>query len=80
MRRITLKRGGDDVGEGADDDVILPADLMAVSAFPAIELLSLYRHRWGIENMFQKVTELLSLKHLIGCSPRAMLFQFSCDC
>ena len=40
-------------------------------------MLELYRRRWGIEQVFQQVTETFSLEHLIGSSPRAVLFQFA---
>lgn len=69
VRRITLRRD--------EDDVILFTDLMDEAAYPAGQLLALYRHRWGIENVFQEVTEIFALKHLIGSSPPAVLFQFS---
>ena len=40
-------------------------------------MLELYRKRWGIEQVFQQVTETFSLSHLIGSSPKAVLLQFS---
>lgn len=70
LRRITLVRPG-------EEDVILLTDLMDQKAFGALDLLKLYRKRWGIEQMFQQVTETFALEHLIGCSPRAVLFQFA---
>ncbi len=73
VRRITLSRG--DV-EG-EQDVVLLTNLMDPSGFNAADLLELYRKRWGIEQVFQQVTETFSLSHLIGCSPRAVLFQFA---
>lgn len=71
VRRITLERGDD------EDDVILLSNLMDRAAFTAADLLELYRRRWGIEQVFQKVTETFSLSHLIGSSPKAVLFQFA---
>jgi hypothetical protein len=70
LRRITLVRPG-------EEDVVLLTDLMDQAEFGALDLLKLYRKRWGIEQMFQQVTETFSLEHLIGCSPRAVLFQFA---
>jgi len=70
LRRITLLRLG-------EDDVILITDLMDQKEFDALDLLKLYRRRWGIEQMFQQVTETFSLEHLIGCRPQAILFQFA---
>jgi hypothetical protein len=71
VRRITLKR------EGEDQDVIVLTSLLDERAFAASEVLELYRRRWGIEQMFQQVTETFSLDHLIGSSPKAVLLQFS---
>jgi hypothetical protein len=72
LRRVTLLRPG-----AGEDDVILLTDLMDHKRFDAPDLLGLYRKRWGIEQMFQQVTETFALEHLIGCSPRAILFQFA---
>lgn len=72
VRRITLWR------EGADeDDVVLLSNLLDRGAYGAADLLQLYRHRWGIEQVFQQVTETFALSHLIGCSPQAILLQFA---
>ena len=72
LRRVTLVRPGE-----GEEDVVLLTDLMDQKEFGALDLLKLYRKRWGIEQMFQQVTETLALEHLIGCSPRAVLFQFA---
>jgi len=72
VRRITLCRGGED-----QEDVILLSNLMDGRLFNALDLLELYKKRWGIEQVFGQVTETFSLRHLIGCEPRAILFQFS---
>jgi hypothetical protein len=74
VRRVTLRRQD---ASGRDDDVVLITDLLDRRKFPAQDLLKLYRRRWGIERMFQEVTETFSLEHLIGCEPRGALFQFS---
>ena len=71
VRRITLVRGG------GEDDVVLLSNLLDRDAFPAAALLALYRRRWGIEQVFQQVTETFALSHLIGSSPRAVVLQFS---
>jgi hypothetical protein len=70
LRRITLRRPG-------EEDVILLTNLLDRSAYPAGDLLELYRMRWGIEQVFQQVTETFSLTHLIGSAPRAVLLQFA---
>jgi hypothetical protein len=33
--------------------------------------------RWGIEQVFQKVTEVFHLQGLIGGTPKATIFQFA---
>jgi hypothetical protein len=70
VRRITLER----VGEEA---VILVTDLLDESAYPATELLAVYLRRWGIERVFQKVTEVFGLQRLIGGTPQANIFQLA---
>ena len=73
LRRITL------FGSAAADeeDVVLLTNLMDDKRYSAVDILELYRHRWGIEQIFQQVTQTFSLEHLIGCSPKATLFQFA---
>jgi hypothetical protein len=68
VRRITLHR---------DDQKPLQVitDLLDVEIYPANDLLELYRQRWGIEQVFQKVSEVFHLNHLIGSSPQAIIFQ-----
>jgi hypothetical protein len=80
VRRITLTRGGERAGEGegeGEEDVVLLSNLLDRTAFPAADVLEVYRLRWGIEQVFQQVTETFALEHLIGSSPRAVLFQFA---
>lgn len=62
---------------GEEDDVVLLTNLTDRDAFSAADLLALYKHRWGIEQLFQQVTETFSLSHLIGSNPKATLLQFS---
>ncbi len=50
-------------------------DLLDETLYPAQDLLETYLLRWGIEQMFQKVSEVFSLRQLIGCTPRANIFQ-----
>ena len=68
VRRITLKRPG-------DENVILVTDLLDPEQFPATDLLAVYLLRWGIERMFQRVTEVFHLQGLIGGTPEATVFQ-----
>lgn len=68
LRRITLERPGEEA-------VILVTDLTDGACYPAADLLAAYRLRWGIERVFQEVTEVFSLQTLIGATPQAMIFQ-----
>jgi hypothetical protein len=68
VRRIWLVRPG-------KEDVVLLTDLLDPDAYPADDLLEVYLHRWGIECMFQRVTEVFHLKALIGSTPQATVFQ-----
>ena len=70
VRRITLVRPG-------DEDVTLVTDLLDEEAYPAAELLLAYLMRWQIENVFQEITEVFELRHLIGTSPKATVLQAS---
>src|SRR5215207_8782570 len=65
-----------DAGAG-DEDVVLLTNLTDRAAYPAADLLALYEERWGIERVFQQVTETFALGRLIGSSPKAVLFQFA---
>jgi hypothetical protein len=70
LRMIRLERAG-------EKPLILVTDLLDADAYPAEDLLWLYAERWGIEQVFQKVTEVFGLKRLIGGSPKACIFQFA---
>lgn len=68
VRRITLDRV-------PEETILLITDLLDDDRWPATDLLDTYLQRWGIERMFQKVTEVFNLQTLIGSSPAAMIFQ-----
>jgi hypothetical protein len=70
VRRITLHLSG-----GREISVI--TDLLDEAAYPAEDLLATYNMRWGIERVFHQITDVFSLKNLIGTTPRAVLFQLS---
>jgi hypothetical protein len=72
VRRITLFRDGE-----GEEDVVLLTNLEDRRKYSAHAVLQLYKMRWGIEQVFQQITETFSLSHLIGCSPKAILLQFS---
>jgi hypothetical protein len=52
-------------------------DLLDEVKYPAEAMLSTYQSRWGIETVFHQITDVFSLKHLIGTRPKAVLFQLS---
>jgi Transposase DDE domain len=70
VRRITLERPGEEA-------VALITDLLEEGPYPATDLLTLYLTRWQIENVFPAITEVFALRHLIGCTPQATVFQAS---
>lgn len=70
VRRITLNRPGEDA-------VVLITDLVDGELYPAADLLALYTRRWGIERVFQQITEVFDLQRLIGTTPQGTLFQLS---
>jgi hypothetical protein len=70
VRRIVLSRPG-------EEELALVTDLLDADAVLAVDLLWLYLERWGIERLFQKVTEVFGLAGLIGSTPQACIFQFA---
>lgn len=70
VRMIRLERPG----EAA---VILVTDLLDEQVYSAVDLLATYLMRWQIETVFQEITEVFELRHLIGSTPRATVFQAS---
>src|SRR5207253_8639177 len=70
VRRVTLHRDG-------EEDIILVTDLLDAAACPAEDLLALYLARWGIERVFQQITEVFHLNRLIATTPAGTLFQLS---
>lgn len=68
VRRITLQRPG-------QEKVAVITDLLDDTRYPAEDLLGAYLARWGIEQVFQVITEVFNLKSLIGSDPKAALFQ-----
>lgn len=70
VRRITLRRPD-------AEDVIVITDLTDSDAHPAADLLDVYLGRWGIERVFQQITEVFGLERLIGGTPLATIFQAS---
>jgi hypothetical protein len=70
VRRIRLTRPD-------QEEIILVTDLLDSELYPAADLLLTYLERWGIERVFQQITEVFHLQQLIGSTPQATLFQAS---
>ncbi len=70
LRRIRLRLC-------AQEQLTLLSSLLEPDRYPAAALLELYRQRWGIERVFQQVTEVFGLRGLIGSSPEASVFQLA---
>lgn len=70
VRRITLFRAD-------GEDVVLVTNLLDADKYPATDLLETYLQRWGIERVFQQVTEVFHLQHLISSTPEGTIFQFA---
>jgi hypothetical protein len=70
VRRVTKHLpGGNEIG--------VVTDLLDEVKYPAEAMLSTYQSRWGIETVFHQITDVFSLRHLIGTMPKAVLFQMS---
>ena len=70
VRRITKH-----LRDGKEISVV--TDLLDEVKYPAEAMLSTYQSRWGIETVFHQITDVFSLRHLIGTMPKAVLFQLS---
>jgi len=70
VRRITLERPGESA-------VVLCTDLLDADRYPADAVLEIYLKRWGIERVFQEITEVFQLQHLIGTTPQGTVFQLA---
>jgi Transposase DDE domain len=68
VRHIHLSRPG-------EEDVMLVTDLVDGQRYPAADLLAVYLSRWGIERVYQEITEVFELQQLIGCTAEASIFQ-----
>jgi hypothetical protein len=68
VRRITKHwSGGKELG--------VVSDLLDEVKYSAEAMLRTYQSRWGIETVFHQITDVFSLRHLIGTMPKAVLFQ-----
>jgi len=70
LRRVCLQRPG-------EEEILVMTDLLDETIYPGVDLVAAYGHRWGIESIFQQVTEVFELRSLIGSTARATIFQGS---
>ncbi len=68
VRRVTVHRPD-------DEDVSVVTDLIDAEAYPAADILDMYLRRWGIERLFQKVTEVFHLQALVSAREKGTVFQ-----
>jgi Transposase DDE domain len=73
--RVYVRRITKDLPDGKAIAVI--TDLLDPAKYPAEAMLATYHSRWGIETVFHQITDVFSLRHLIGTEPQAVLFQLS---
>ena len=67
VRKLTVVHKGEPLS--------VVASLLDGDRYPARDILTLYRSRWGIESMYQEVVETFGLRKLIGGTPEATTFQ-----
>jgi Transposase DDE domain len=70
LRRVSLERPG-------EETVVLFTDLLDAEQYPADDVLEVYLKRWDIEHVFQEITEVFQLQHLIGSTPQGTVFQLA---
>lgn len=68
VRRITVHRPD-------DEDVSVVTDLTDGATYPAADVLDMYLRRWGLERLFQKVTEVFHLNALVSARENGTVFQ-----
>ena len=70
VRRIIVQRQD-------KPELIIVTSLLDSGKFSAADVLELYGLRWTIETAFQHVTKEFDLRHMIGSTAEATIFQFS---
>jgi hypothetical protein len=75
--RAAGKCGGPDGGGKRWQDAQAGGQALTAGAghYPAAALLTVYRGRWGIERVFQQITEVFARRRMIGSTPQATVFQ-----
>ena len=66
VRQVTLELP-------AGETLVLVTDLLDADQYPADDVLEVYLQRWGIERVFQVITEVFQLQHLIGSTPQGLV-------
>ena len=74
VRRVHWLRGKTQAGQ---QPLIVVTNLLDGERYPSAAILELYLQRWCIETVFQEITEVFSLRKLVGCTPEAVTFQLS---
>ena len=59
------------------EDVLIVTSLLDAERYPAEDLLSLYKCRWQIEQVFQQLHEVFEQETYVGSSPSGAVFQFA---
>lgn len=70
IRRIVVTREN-------DKDLIFVTSLLDTETFATSDVLELYGLRWTIETAFLHITKEFDLRHMIGSTAEATLFQFA---
>jgi hypothetical protein len=68
VRKITVTREG-------QQPFAVVTSLLDHRKYPAVDLLKVYRKRWGLETMFQQVVTTFDLRHLIAGTAEGTAFQ-----
>jgi hypothetical protein len=68
VRRITVLRPN-------DESVSVVTDLIDGDRYGTADLLDMYLRRWGIERLFQKITEVFHLRNLVSARANGTVFQ-----
>lgn len=74
VRRVHWLRDKTHAGQ---KPLIVVTNVLDGERYPAAAILELYLHRWSIETVFQDITEVFSLRKLVGCTPEAVTFQLA---
>jgi hypothetical protein len=71
--RLRVRKISVSTAEG--EPLVLVTSLLDADVYPAADLLEAYARRWGLEVMFQQVVQTFDLRHLIGSTAPATVFQ-----